>query len=157
MFADLDLDLSAPPSVEAGRHPLPTPEAFAESMSRLGIGDSTCVVVYDDAAGLSAARLWWMLDVLGRQAAVLDGGLAAWTGLMATGPSESAPARFSVTPWPAERVISKRTCCVARPRDPDSRCSSTGSAPAEDRSTRAPGMCPARQRQRGPTSGTGSS
>ena len=107
VFADLDLDLSAPPSVEAGRHPLPTPEAFAESMSRLGIGDSTRVVVYDDAAGLIAARLWWMLDVLDRQAAVLDGGLTAWTGLMATGPSESAPAKFSVTPWPANRVISK--------------------------------------------------
>ena len=39
VFADLDVDLSAPPSVDAGRHPLPTPDAFAAAMGRLGIGD----------------------------------------------------------------------------------------------------------------------
>ena len=39
VFADLDADLSSPPSTEEGRHPLPTPETFAAAMSRLGIGD----------------------------------------------------------------------------------------------------------------------
>src|SRR6185295_11853528 len=34
----------------------------------------------DDVAGWVAARLWWMLDVLGHErVAVLDGGIAAWT------------------------------------------------------------------------------
>jgi thiosulfate/3-mercaptopyruvate sulfurtransferase len=34
-----------PPS-DAGRHPFPTPEAFAEAMGALGIGDGTDVVSY---------------------------------------------------------------------------------------------------------------
>ena len=105
VFADLDVDLSAPASAEAGRHPLPTPESFAAAMARLGIGDDTRVVVYDDAAGVIAARLWWMLDVIDRPAAVLDGGLAAWAGPTASGPATTTPAAFSAVPWPANRVI----------------------------------------------------
>ncbi len=107
VFADLDVDLSAPASTDAGRHPLPTPDAFADAMARLGVGDDSRVVVYDDAGGVIAARLWWMLDVIGRSAAVLDGGLAAWSGPMATGPVEPASAVFSPVPWPANRVITK--------------------------------------------------
>ncbi len=107
VFADLDVDLSAPASAEAGRHPLPTPESFAAAMARLGIGDDTRVVVYDDAAGVIAARLWWMLDVIDRPAAVLDGGLAAWAGPTASGPATTTPAAFSAVPWPANRVITK--------------------------------------------------
>ena len=107
VFADLDVDLSAPASTDAGRHPLPTPDAFADAMARLGVGDDSRVVVYDDAGGVIAARLWWMLDVIGRPAAVLDGGLAAWSGPMATGPVEPASAVFSPVPWPANRVITK--------------------------------------------------
>ena len=107
VFADLDVDLSAPASADAGRHPLPSPEAFAEAMGRLGIGDDTRVVVYDDAGGVIAARLWWMLDVLGRPAAVLDGGLDAWSGPLASGPATPSPSAFSSVPWPANRVITK--------------------------------------------------
>ena len=47
-------------------------------MSALGIGDGTRVVAYDDTGGGTAARLVWMLRVLGEPAALLDGGLAAW-------------------------------------------------------------------------------
>jgi thiosulfate/3-mercaptopyruvate sulfurtransferase len=79
IFVDLDEDLAAP--VEGGgRHPLPSPGAFAERMSRLGIGNQHRVVCYDDLGGAVAARLWWMLDNLGHpDVAVLDGGLQAWT------------------------------------------------------------------------------
>lgn len=107
VFADLDVDLSAPASPDAGRHPLPTPDAFANAMGRLGIGDRSRVVVYDDAGGVIAARLWWMLDVLGRPAAVLDGGIAAWSGSMASGAAATTDASFTPTPWPANRVITK--------------------------------------------------
>lgn len=104
VFADLDVDLSAPPGA-AGRHPLPTPEAFAHARANLGI-DARPVVAYDDSNGAIAARLWWMLDSIGVPAAVLDGGLSAWTGELETGD----PPRASVdipdpVPWPADRFI----------------------------------------------------
>ncbi len=78
---DLDEDLADPAGFGApGRHPLPSPAAFAERLARAGIGDASLVVAYDDVGGWVAARLWWMLDVLGHPAvAILDGGLAAWT------------------------------------------------------------------------------
>lgn len=107
VFADLDLDLSAPATAEAGRHPLPTATDFAHAMSRLGVGDDTRVVAYDDAGGTIAARLWWMLDVIGRPAAVLDGGLDAWTGPLDVGWPDPVPAMFTPVEWPADRVITK--------------------------------------------------
>ncbi len=77
VFVDLDADLSAPPG--PGRHPLPDPVTFAQRLGALGFGDQHLIVACDDSGGTVAARLWWMLDVLGhRRAAVLDGGLAAW-------------------------------------------------------------------------------
>lgn len=105
VFADLDVDLSAPASPTAGRHPLPAPDRFAAAMARLGVGDGDRVVAYDDAGGIIAARLWWMLDALGEQVAVLDGGIAAWDGPLETGAVEPAPARFTPRPWPADRVV----------------------------------------------------
>ncbi|HEY8437168.1 MAG TPA: sulfurtransferase [Candidatus Limnocylindrales bacterium] len=78
---DLDADLSADDGFGApGRHPLPSPAAFAERLGRVGIGDGGLVVAYDDVGGWIAARLWWMLDTLGHaEVALLDGGIAAWT------------------------------------------------------------------------------
>ena len=103
VFADLDVDLSGPASEAAGRHPLPTPIDFGAAMSRLGIGDRTRVVVYDDAGGIIAARLWWMLDVLSREVAVLDGGIQAWTGKLSKAKPKPVDAEFTPRPWP-ERV-----------------------------------------------------
>ena len=81
MHLDLDDDLSDPNGFGApGRHPLPSPDAFASRLGAAGIGDGALVVAYDDVGGWVAARLWWMLDALGHDAvAVLDGGIAAWT------------------------------------------------------------------------------
>lgn len=62
-----------------GRHPLPDPVAFTARLGALGIGIEDVVVAYDDGPGMTASRLWWMLDALGhRGVRVLDGGLAAW-------------------------------------------------------------------------------
>ncbi len=107
VFADIDTDLSSPPTEEGGRHPLPSPEAFAVTMGRLGIGDSTRVVAYDDVGGVIAGRLWWMLDSLGRSAAILDGGIGAWTGPLITNPASPEPATFTSAPWPADRLMTK--------------------------------------------------
>jgi thiosulfate/3-mercaptopyruvate sulfurtransferase len=77
---DLDGDLAVPGGYGApGRHPLPDPATFADCLGAVGIGDEDLVVAYDDVGGWVAARLWWMLDVLGHErVAVLDGGITAW-------------------------------------------------------------------------------
>jgi thiosulfate/3-mercaptopyruvate sulfurtransferase len=86
---------------------LPTPEAFAEAMGSLGIGNTDQVVAYDDAGGMFAARLVWMLRAIGHRAALLDGGLAAWDGPLEAGPGHlRTPVIFTPVRWPADRVAS---------------------------------------------------
>ncbi len=80
VHADLDHDLSDLRRQGHGRHPLPESDAFAATLGRWGIAPDTQVVVYDAGDGsMAAARLWWLLRLIGHtQVAVLDGGLAAW-------------------------------------------------------------------------------
>lgn len=81
IYLHVDRDLAAPPPPDArtGRHPLPAPEAFAETMARAGISAHTLVVAYDDQGGMNAARLWWLLRYFGHSRAVLlDGGINRW-------------------------------------------------------------------------------
>jgi thiosulfate/3-mercaptopyruvate sulfurtransferase len=104
VFVDLGRDLAAPASDAAGRHPLPAPEAFAAAMGALGIGDDDVVVAYDDDSGAIAARLVWMLRVTGHDAAVLDGGIAAWEDELSTASDTRPPATFTARPWPEERL-----------------------------------------------------
>jgi thiosulfate/3-mercaptopyruvate sulfurtransferase len=105
VFVDLDTALTRhADAAAAGRHPLADPSDFAAAMGALGIGDDDIVVAYDDAGGVIAARLVWMLRVTGHQAALLDGGLDAWDGELATGPAVRAPAAFTATDWPADRL-----------------------------------------------------
>jgi thiosulfate/3-mercaptopyruvate sulfurtransferase len=80
LFASLDRDLSAPKNGRNGRHPLPDPKRFSETLSRWGIHSGDQIVCYDGGPGAMAARLWWMLRWVGHDAvAVLDGGFAKWT------------------------------------------------------------------------------
>lgn len=79
-YMHLDEGLSGPivPG-RTGRHPLPNPDVAALRFERLGIGNEVQVIAYDDAGGMIAARLWWMLRWLGHDAvAVLDGGWPRW-------------------------------------------------------------------------------
>ncbi len=119
VFVDVDTDLASPKTKGSGRHPLPSTEAFAEAMQRVGIGDEESVVAYDDAGGSNAARLWWMLSVTGHRAAVLDGGLQGWNGPLESGPSRPPPARgrFTARPWPRDRIVDAETVDRLR-RDP---------------------------------------
>jgi thiosulfate/3-mercaptopyruvate sulfurtransferase len=103
-FVDLDRWLSREGSPQEGRHPLPDPETFAEGMARLGIGDSDTVVAYDDAGGVIAARLVWMLRVTGHQAALLDGGMAAYRGPLDRVTAPRPVAVFTPRRWPTERL-----------------------------------------------------
>ena len=78
----LDRDLSGPAGVGRGRHPWPEADAFAARLAAWDVGPDTQVVAYDDGDGAYAARLWWMLHVLGHRAvAVLDGGWTRWSAL----------------------------------------------------------------------------
>lgn len=101
VWIDLNAVLAGPPTAADGRHPLPAPEAFAAGLGAAGIGDDTVVVAYDDAGGMAAGRLVWLLRTLGHDAALLDGGLASWTGPLVTEPTVVAEAHFTPRPWPA--------------------------------------------------------
>ncbi|MFH1603004.1 MAG: sulfurtransferase [Pseudomonadota bacterium] len=79
-FLHVDRDLAAPRSGKNGRHPLPDPQTFMQTLGAAGVGPNTQVVGYDDTTGVYAARLWWMLRWLGHESvAVLDGGYLKWT------------------------------------------------------------------------------
>ena len=79
-YVNLEDTLSSPHIAgKTGRHPLPDKNAWISSVSDLGINPQIQVVVYDDAGGAMAARMWWMLRWIGHEnVAVLDGGWQAW-------------------------------------------------------------------------------
>jgi thiosulfate/3-mercaptopyruvate sulfurtransferase len=60
-------------------HMLPDPVKFSSRARRLGLGDGTRIVIYDDNKYSASARAWWMFRVFGHpEVAVLNGGLAKW-------------------------------------------------------------------------------
>jgi len=78
---------------------LASPERIAEAMTRVGVGDGTTVVIYDDTLGYYASRVWWSLRAYGYEAArVLEGGWPGWVASghqVSTGTPESRPAAFT--------------------------------------------------------------
>lgn len=104
VFVDLDRWLADEPSPTRGRHPLPSPERFAEGMARCGFGDGDTVVAYDDQGGVIAARLVWLLRATQHDAAVLNGGIQVYRGPLATGAETPASAQFTARAWPEGRL-----------------------------------------------------
>ena len=106
VYASLDRDLSdlSRQAEGLGRHPLPLESALAQSLSRWGWQPGMQVISYDAAGGaLAAARLWWLLRLIGeKNLAVLDGGYAAWQaaglpiekGAAVTRPASNVSLRF---------------------------------------------------------------
>jgi thiosulfate/3-mercaptopyruvate sulfurtransferase len=93
-FLDVDTDLSAAPGPR-GRHPLPAPDAFAQAVSRAGIGSGVFVVAYGNMGG--AERLWWLLRHFGHDdCAVLE--LAGWHGPMRAGEEAIEPRELTPEP-----------------------------------------------------------
>jgi len=109
VFAGMVADLSDP------EHPisdmLVAPEQFARVMGRLGIGDDSLVVAYDNMGfPLGSARLWWALCHYGHdRVRVLDGGLRAWQSEgrpLSTDVPTQEPATFTPrvrTEWKASK------------------------------------------------------
>ena len=147
VFADLIDDFSDP----EGRYPFTRPDAarFAAAAGALGIGPDTTVVVYDTALGQWAARFWWLLRAFGHDAAaVLDGGLTAWSAdarPVERGHVEPTPAGFAAVERPevwvdkayVERVVAgdeqAALVCAVPPKE------FTGETPSRDRAGVIPG------------------
>lgn len=94
-----DLDLIADTDSELP-HMAPAAGRFAKLVGALGVGDATRVVFYDQNVTMWATRGWWMMGLFGHdEAAVLDGGLAAWQqaghSTEAGEPPAPQPARFT--------------------------------------------------------------
>ncbi len=108
-FADL-LALGDP---RASRYSLTLPSAewFAAGVGALGLGNEHRVILYDRRENMWASRLWWMLRYFGHDnAAVLDGGWAAWQAASQPGcrlPCAYEPGTFTAHPRPA-LAVSKR-------------------------------------------------
>ena len=111
-FVDLEREITAPEG--PGRHPIPGPAQFQSAMRRAGVDRSTRVVIYDDQGGYSAARLWWLLRYHRHPAAaVLDGGIAAWTGPLEQGEAVVAPGDFEVAEPEASMVVDREAVRAA--------------------------------------------
>ena len=84
--------------------PMPPAEHFAGVMSRIGVGEGTRVVLYDDFLGMFAARIWWMLRAFGfDNAALLNGGWPKWKAegrSISTEPAMYPRANFVARPRP---------------------------------------------------------
>lgn len=75
-------------------------EQFASAMGRLGIGNDTLVIAYDNMGlPLGSARLWWALSHYGHDhVRVLDGGLKDWVAEgrpISTDPVMPSPVHFA--------------------------------------------------------------
>jgi thiosulfate/3-mercaptopyruvate sulfurtransferase len=96
VFVDLDREVTGWHASGAGRHPLPSRRDFEVAMRDAGVRRGSRVVVYDDQGGFSAGRLWWLLRYFGHpNVAVLDGGLAAWSGDLSTETARYPPGNFA--------------------------------------------------------------
>jgi thiosulfate/3-mercaptopyruvate sulfurtransferase len=110
-----DIDAICDPSTDLP-HMLPSAEAFAAAVGRLGIGARHRVIAYDAPGSVAAARVWWTFRAFGHgRVAILDGGMAAW---LAEGrPVDSRPVTYAPETFTArscpELVASRETVLAA--------------------------------------------
>jgi thiosulfate/3-mercaptopyruvate sulfurtransferase len=105
VFVDWITDIVEPAAPVQGT--VAGPERFAALMGKLGIGDDSDVVVYDDN-GAIAPRLWWALNYYGHAAVrLLDGGFPKWAAEkrpLESGQRTPAPATFTCRIQPGWRA-----------------------------------------------------
>ncbi|MEM7775837.1 MAG: 3-mercaptopyruvate sulfurtransferase [Pseudomonadota bacterium] len=113
-------------------HMLPSTTKFASKLKKMGIGDGTRVVVYDTPGLYSAARVWWMLRVMGHEdVAVLNGGLKKWK-------AEGRPVTDEPTPKRTEKHFTPRFN-AALVRDIDDMKAAVSSGTEQIADARSPG------------------
>ena len=117
-FLDLEDDLSDP-EAEISYTPLPA-GTLAAAFSRLGIGNQSRVVLYDNSGSMWAAWAWWLLRSVGfDRAALLTGGVAEWRDAghpVTDQPTEHPPA--SLTPVPRPGALADKGEVLAATGDP---------------------------------------
>ena len=59
---------------------LPPVAQLKSAFEKIGVGDTSRIIIYGDSNGLTATRTWFTLDYLGHgsRAAILDGGIEKW-------------------------------------------------------------------------------
>ena len=89
---------------------LPGPARLRTLLEAAGVRAGRPVVVYDNGSLKDAARLLWVLELLGHpEVAVLAGGVAGWAaagGPLERGNARPPPGRFVPTPRP-ERIVTR--------------------------------------------------
>lgn len=64
---------------------------WADAIARLGIGEGTQAIVYDDGKLTDAARVWFILQFFGANAAIADGGWPTVAAVADLPPSATSP------------------------------------------------------------------
>ena len=84
------------------RFMMPPVAQLEAAFGRHGLGNESRVVLYSIGTAMWATRFWWMLQSLGFEASVLDGGLDKWKAegrAIETGPAKGyPPATFAAKP-----------------------------------------------------------
>jgi thiosulfate/3-mercaptopyruvate sulfurtransferase len=87
---------------------LAAPDRFAGAMARVGVGDGTSVVLYDDTLSYFAARVWWSLRAYGHESVrILEAGYPAWVeggNPVANGEVQATSATFTPRAQASERL-----------------------------------------------------
>lgn len=106
ILIDLPNVLASEIKEHGGRHPLPSLEDFKANMENLGINNETKVIAYDDLKIAGAARLCWMLRIIGhKNNYVLDGGINKW--IAEDKPLESGPSKPEKSKTPLEMSLNE--------------------------------------------------
>lgn len=77
IFLSISEDLAGKVGEHGGRHPRKDTKEFIEVMNRIGLKEDEDIVIYDEGSMMNAARLWIMLQELGRQSFIIKGGFFA--------------------------------------------------------------------------------
>jgi thiosulfate/3-mercaptopyruvate sulfurtransferase len=107
-FIDLDAEATGPLTGTTARHPLPAVKTFIDLCVRRGIGKLPVLCYDDQAGGMAASRVWWMLQSLGVEAYVLEGGIQAYiAGGLPTESGDQRPEEIPLPEWPYANQFAK--------------------------------------------------